>query len=94
MAADMASGTLRFAPQDAKRFEQYGNHLVQETATGRVTYSKGHGHIIDADRCAFYAARSHLFSGAVEPTFTGIRVDTFGRIPGDDGGPYPLRESM
>ena len=94
MAAEMASGALLFSRSDAERFEQYGNHLVQETATGRVTYSKGHDHIIDADRCAFYAARSHLFSASAEPTFTGIRVDTFGALPGDYGGSFPLHESL
>jgi hypothetical protein len=94
MAAEIASGTLRFSPSDPERLEQYGAQTVIETATGRVAYSKGNDHIVDADRCAFFAARSHLFTSSVEPTFTGIRVETFGALPGDYGGAYPLREAL
>jgi len=94
MGADMAGGRLLFSPQDTERLEQYASHTVLETATGRVTYSKGNDHIIDADRCAYFAARSHMFTSSVEPAFTGMRVDTFGAFPGDYGAPYAIKEVL
>jgi hypothetical protein len=46
-----------FADQD---FEcQYSEHTYTTTGDGRVTYKKGNDHIIDADRCAFFARWKH-----------------------------------
>jgi hypothetical protein len=94
MAAEMAAGTLLFSDLDPDRFEQYGSHTALQTATGRITYSKGGDHIIDADRCAFYAARTHLFSLAAEPPIVGVGFDTFGSIPEDFEAPYALKEVL
>jgi hypothetical protein len=92
MAAEMAAGTLLFSDADPDRFEEYGSHTAYLTGTGRMTYSKGSDHIIDADRCAYYAARSHLFSVAAEPPIVGVGLECFGAVPGDFGAPYPIRE--
>lgn len=94
MAAEMAAGTLLFSDLDPDRFEQYGSHTALQTATGRITYSKGGDHIIDADRCAFYAARTHLFSLAAEPPIVGVGFDTFGSVPEDFEAPYALKEVL
>lgn len=53
----MADGSITFA-RTPDRYLQYANHTYSFGATGRVVYSKGDDHLIDADRCAVAAVMS------------------------------------
>lgn len=55
-------GTIAF-PDIAERHEQYAEHTYHTNLQGRVVYSKGNDHIIDADRCALMA----LLRDVVQP---------------------------
>ena len=93
MAAEMAAGSILFNPLDADRFEQYGAQTSYVSSSGRMAYSKGGDHIIDADRCAYYAARTDLFSLAAEPPIIGVGFATFGAVPSDFGSPWAIGEA-
>ncbi len=51
---------------DSERITQYGSQTAQYSRSGRIVYSKGNDHIIDADRCAFAALHRDELS-VVEP---------------------------
>ena len=94
MAAEMAAGTFLFNGADGDRSEQYGAHTAFLTGSQRVSYSKGGDHIIDADRCAYYAARTDLFSIASEPPVLGLGFEAFGPVPTDFERPTGLRQGF
>jgi hypothetical protein len=74
----MAERTIVF-PRDSQRESQYASQTYSVGLTGRVQYSKGDDHIIDADRCA--VLRHHLDaiefdSGyGLDPRIGGFRID-------------------
>ncbi|HNT88389.1 MAG TPA: hypothetical protein PKL84_11040, partial [Candidatus Hydrogenedentes bacterium] len=50
----MHDGTILFN-NEPERFRQYAKHTFAYSPSGRIIYSKGDDHIIDADRLAVYA---------------------------------------
>ncbi len=48
----LQSGAINMPASDREREDQYINHTFQVSEQGRIVYSKGNDHIIDADRCA------------------------------------------
>lgn len=66
-------------PRDPERESQYASQTYSIGPTGRVQYSKGNDHIIDADRCA--VLRHHLdmieydTSYGLDPRMEGFRID-------------------
>jgi len=66
-------------PRDPEREGQYASQTYSIGLTGRVQYSKGNDHIIDADRCA--VLRHHLetveyeMNYGLDPRMEGFRID-------------------
>ncbi|MCX5757744.1 MAG: hypothetical protein NTU83_04420 [Candidatus Hydrogenedentes bacterium] len=54
LSRNLTAGRLHGGPA-ADRMAQYAAQTAQYSRSGRVVYSKGNDHIIDADRCAFAA---------------------------------------
>ncbi len=67
-------------PRDPEREGQYASQTYSIGLTGRVQYSKGNDHIIDADRCV--VLRHHLdcveydMHYGLDPRMEGFRIDT------------------
>ncbi len=74
----MAERTL-VLPRDPEREGQYASQTYSIGLTGRVQYSKGNDHVIDADRCA--VLRHHLdtteyeMDYGLDPRMEGFRID-------------------
>jgi len=80
MAADMFTGRVLFSERDLKRQEEYGQHTVGQTNTGRTTFSKGNDHVIDADRCAYFVAHPEMFAYSLESPYPEFRAEGFGCV--------------
>lgn len=71
----MAERTIVFPPL-AARESQYAGHTYSVGASGQVVYSKGHDHLIDADRCALLA-HFHDTHRDGPPHDPGVRLHGF-----------------
>jgi len=71
------AGEVRFPPIP-ERFNQYAGHTYSQAPSGRIVYTKGNDHIIDADRCAIMAINRHILYPMEElPVYLPLRVEFF-----------------
>ena len=71
------AGEVRFPPIP-ERFNQYAGHTYSHAPSGRIVYTKGNDHIIDADRCAIMAINRHILYPMEEaPVYLPLRVEFF-----------------
>lgn len=73
----MSSGEIVFPPI-ADRMNQYAGHTYCIAPSGRMVFSKGNDHIIDADRCAIMAVKRDLLEHETPPPVLAPRVAFFG----------------
>jgi hypothetical protein len=74
----MAAGEISFPPI-GDRYNQYAGHTYCIAPSGRMVYSKGNDHIIDADRCAVMAVNRHLFAATEFVPVLMPRIEFFGK---------------
>jgi hypothetical protein len=71
------SNEIRFPPIP-ERYTQYAGHTYSQAPSGRIVYTKGNDHIIDADRCAIMAINRHILYPMEEvPVYLPLRVEFF-----------------
>lgn len=63
--------SIRF-PDIPERALQYAGHTCYTNPCGRLIYSKGNDHIIDADRCAIAAINADLWNTDIRPLITNL----------------------
>jgi len=73
----MGTGEIVFPPI-AERMNQYAGHTYCIAPSGRMVFSKGNDHIIDADRCAIMAVKRELLERETPAPVLTPRVAYFG----------------